>query len=212
MLRKNKYFFYPLIFSVLVTIGILMYLDKASIHLYTNKFYSHFLDWFFALYTHFGDGLFPLVVVLIALFFRYSYALALLINFLVTGGIILLLKFVVFDTSPRPKKYFEQLQTEGLRLIEGLEVHSFNSMPSGHTATAFSIFCMLALLSANKKLGAVFFVLAALVGYSRIYLSQHFLEDVTVGALIGSICAMGVYYLHETRFNTPKLSKSLLNR
>ncbi len=212
MLNKNKYFFYPFIFSVLVAVGILIYLDKMSIHLYSNQYYSNFFDCFFSHYTHIGHGLFLWACILVMFFTRYSHALAMIINFVVTGLVILLLKFVVFDTSLRPKKYFEQLGNEGLRLIEGLEVHSFNSMPSGHTATAFSLFCLLALLTPKKKIGLLYFFLAALVGYSRIYLSQHFLEDVTVGALVGCICAIGVYRFHEAKLRTPKLSKSLFNR
>lgn len=212
MLSKNKYFFYPFIICALIVVGILIYLDKMSIHLYTNRYYNIFFDWFFSHYTHVGHGFFLWAIILVMLFTRYSHALAMLINFAFTGIVILVLKFFVFDTSLRPKKYFEQLGDGGLRFIDGLEVHSFNSMPSGHTATAFSMFCLLALIAKNKKLGIIYFLLAALVGYSRIYLNQHFLEDVTVGALVGCICAIGVYYLHEIMLNSEKLSKSLLNR
>jgi membrane-associated phospholipid phosphatase len=36
--------------------------------------------------------------------------------------------------------------------------------------------------------------LAALGGYSRIYLSQHFLSDVCVGSMIGFIIPFVVFY------------------
>lgn len=212
MLNKNKFFFYPFIFSVLLVVGILIYLDKASIHLYTNNYYNNFFDFFFKHYTDVGHGLFPIALIIIFLFIRYSYSLAMLVNFLLMGGVVLFLKFQVFDHVMRPKRYFEQLGTDGLHFVEGLQVHAMNSMPSGHTATAFSMFCLLALITPNKKWGLVYFALAALAGYSRIYLNQHFLEDVTVGALIGTISAVISYQTHQRWFATEKLSKSLLNR
>jgi membrane-associated phospholipid phosphatase len=63
------------------------------------------------------------------------------------------------------------------------------SFPSGHTCTAFCLFCFLAfiLTPRYKWLGLVFFILAMAVGYSRIYLAAHFFLDVYVGSIIGVI-------------------------
>ena len=47
----------------------------------------------------------------------------------------------------------------------------------------------------NKKLQLLILVAAALVGYSRIYLAQHFLLDVIVGACIGSISGIAAVYI-----------------
>jgi len=38
-------------------------------------------------------------------------------------------------------------------------------------------------------------LLAILAGYSRIYLAQHFLEDIMAGALIGTIFGLVSYHL-----------------
>jgi membrane-associated phospholipid phosphatase len=40
------------------------------------------------------------------------------------------------------------------------------------------------------------FFLALLVAFSRVYLSQHFLIDITVGSIIGSTGALGFYLLY----------------
>jgi len=47
--------------------------------------------------------------------------------------------------------------------------------------------------ASNKAWGLFFLFLAVLVGYSRIYLGQHFLPDVTMGALLGTVTALFVY-------------------
>jgi membrane-associated phospholipid phosphatase len=41
--------------------------------------------------------------------------------------------------------------------------------------------------------------LAALGGYSRIYLSQHFLSDVCVGSIIGIIAPFVVFFLLQNK-------------
>jgi membrane-associated phospholipid phosphatase len=48
----------------------------------------------------------------------------------------------------------------------------------------------------GNKTGHLFILLAAaLVGYSRIYLAQHFLLDVFIGAIIGTVSGILSVYL-----------------
>jgi membrane-associated phospholipid phosphatase len=70
---------------------------------------------------------------------------------------------------------------------------------------------MLALIAPRnwQKLG--FFVLAALAGYSRVYLSQHFLIDITVGSVIGITIIM-LLFLWAGNWEKPWLDKSLIRK
>ena len=43
------------------------------------------------------------------------------------------------------------------------------------------------------------FTIALIVGISRVYLVQHFLKDVYLGAIMGVLIAMGWYYI-QARF------------
>jgi membrane-associated phospholipid phosphatase len=91
-------------------------------------------------------------------------------------------------------KTFEH-STYQYHIIKGLDIHSYNSFPSGHTTSAFALFGMLALLDERKGRGWFFLVIAAMTGYSRVYLFQHFVEDAYVGSIIGTVSTVVVYLL-----------------
>jgi membrane-associated phospholipid phosphatase len=63
-----------------------------------------------------------------------------------------------------------------------------DSMPSGHTAAAFAM--AVALSWRWPRARALWFVVAAGVGVSRILVDRHFLSDVTLGALLGTVIAV----------------------
>lgn len=61
------------------------------------------------------------------------------------------------------------------------------SFPSGHTLAAF-VFAFIIWFE-NKKIGAFAFVLAALIGFSRLYLYVHFPTDVLGGIILAGVLA-----------------------
>ncbi|MFM7194909.1 MAG: phosphatase PAP2 family protein [Bacteroidota bacterium] len=76
--------------------------------------------------------------------------------------------------------------------------------PSSHAANAFAVAMVLWLLLGKQfRWTALTFVVAALVGYTRIYLGVHYPGDVIVGAILGSLIGWGcwkVYLMAEQRF------------
>jgi membrane-associated phospholipid phosphatase len=65
------------------------------------------------------------------------------------------------------------------------------------------MFTFLALVMPYKRLHFIFAVIAGLVGYGRIYLSQHFITDVYTGMIIGVIVTTVIYRLtYEKSFFT----------
>jgi undecaprenyl-diphosphatase len=63
-----------------------------------------------------------------------------------------------------------------------------DSMPSGHTAAAFSM--AVALTHRWPRLGVLWFFLAAGVGVARTLVDRHFPSDVILGALLGTAVAV----------------------
>lgn len=96
-----------------------------------------------------------------------------------------LLKNIVARTRP-----YEVLQSL-TPLIEAQKDYSF---PSGHTGSSFAsavvLFCGL-----PKRYGIPAVVLAALIGFSRLYVGVHYPTDVLCGALIGTGIALLIYMI-----------------
>lgn len=69
------------------------------------------------------------------------------------------------------------------------------SFPSGHTATVFALATSVSLCYPKWYIIAPAYAWAITVGYSRMWLGVHYPSDVLIGALIGSGCAIGSYYL-----------------
>jgi membrane-associated phospholipid phosphatase len=69
---------------------------------------------------------------------------------------------------------------------------------------------LLAFVSSKNGMKLLFLALALLTAYSRVYLSQHWLQDVTAGSFIGTLFSCLWYYLIITRDKLPTLNKSSL--
>ncbi len=195
-----------LIFLILYGIFILNILvqrifhTKTEIHKAINQFHNSFFDIFFRFITHLGDGIFLIFLTLtFFLLKKRKIAINLLLSYLLTGIIVQILKKTFFHDSPRPKKYFEILG-ETLRVVENVEIHSFQSFPSGHSTTVFALATVLILFFENKISQFILGILAVTVAFSRVYLSQHFIEDIAAGSIIGISGAFLSYFLIEKFF------------
>jgi undecaprenyl-diphosphatase len=68
---------------------------------------------------------------------------------------------------------------------------------SGHATNTFGFATLLALLFRNKLFTFTIFLFALLLSYSRIYIGVHFVSDVIVGAVVGVLTAIVVYFLYN---------------
>jgi membrane-associated phospholipid phosphatase len=184
MLRQHKLYFTGLITVLLASALFLMTNGKTAAFISLNSYHPFLLNVFFINYTFVGDGIFALCLIAAMLFYykRKQQGLSLLYSFLISGLAVQLIKNLV--SAPRPKLFFEAGQY--LHFIDGVSLANASSFPSGHTATAFAIATVMVIMMKNKSWQLLVLLAAVLVGYSRIYLAQHFLLDVLVGAVIGS--------------------------
>ena len=72
------------------------------------------------------------------------------------------------------------------------------SFPSGHTASSFAAACgafSMCKGKLQKTFGILAIILAALIGFTRIYLHVHYCTDVLGGIVVGVLCAVAGYFL-----------------
>lgn len=194
-IKSNRWFFIPYIITSLICLYALIISTKSDIHLFFNSYYNDFADVFFKYLTILGDGIIVPFLLIILAFIRFRYAFFLLATYAVSGLFTQLLKRTVFSSVPRPTRYFEDIAQ--LHLVPGVEQLSMKSFPSGHSTTAFAIMICLTFLIKNNLLKLLFFILAALIAYSRVYLSQHFLNDILAGSFIGTVTGLLLYQVVE---------------
>lgn len=197
MLRERKQSLYRL-YSVVLAILFLasLMVRKGQDVLWINGHYSEVEDHLFALITNFGNGTIFIVILLATLFIRFQYTVITAIVWVGHGILVSIFKELLFPGLERPRKV---LDTSVLHFIPGVDVHGYNTFPSGHTATAFCAALLLTLIYRNKRVGFTMLILALLVAYSRIYLLQHFLMDVAAGAIIGCFTTYVVWEMMEAR-------------
>ena len=204
---KSRFFLYGYL-PVLGICLILLYLyGMDPIELWINSHNSLAADSFFRIYTNVGDGLFVVVVCVLLLFYHYGTALFIFSSWLGTSIVVQFIKHIVFPDAPRPRSVLGP----ALHYVDGVTVHAMQSFPSGHTATAFAFFMALSILNKNKWLQLSFLLCALLAGYSRMYLSQHFITDATAGSVIGILVTVLVFILYE-RHHKDWMNKSLVRK
>ncbi len=77
-----------------------------------------------------------------------------------------------------------------------VDVPSSYSFPSGHTGNAFAVAMALTLMMKKKSVAIPAFILAFLIGISRLYLCVHYPTDVLAGIVVGCLCGVGGYFIY----------------
>jgi len=178
--------------------------------LWLNDHHTAFGDFFFKYSTHLGDGFLLAIVALIYLFINYHKFFTFLIAIAFQTVFVHVFKQWLFAGEPRPKLFFQD--TASLNFVEGVAVRSYDSFPSGHTASAFTLAFFLILVSKSTGVRLVIFFTAILVGISRMYILQHFARDVYFGSLFGIISVVLAYMIMASKSELPKLQRGLLNK
>ena len=196
-MKRYLAFYIPYLVFVITFLVLILCNNKADLHLWLTSIYTPIGDLFFHYYTLVGDWV-PYAVVAGLLFYTYRMALFVLVSQLATGLVSIIIKQTW--NEPRPVLYFkEHFPNIQLHQIVGEHLHSVHSFPSGHTITAFAFFLSLCFFTKRPGLHFLYFILALLVGYSRIYLSQHFAIDVLAGSVIGvSVTVLCWFYYNKT--------------
>jgi len=210
ILKKHRAYF-ALYFPFVIMVGYLVFAySKSSIHIYFNQFHSPFFDWFFKYLTFLGDG-WPIAFIALFYLLFISIRQGFLIGFSVifASAITQIFKRFVFGGTLRPVAYFSEVEPYTLHFVEGVDLHIAYSLPSGHTTVAFALTVSIAFIYNTRKMDTFMFIMGALIGWSRVYLSQHFLEDVFMGSIIG---VLGTIVIYSLLYSPKMLTKSRLDK
>lgn len=169
---------------VLGGLVLLLALPPYTITSWANSHYSIGMDLFFSTWTYLAEWPMIVAALLTSFYIQWKYGLS---SSLLFGLQALLVHGIkVYVNANRP---FMSMG-ENLHHVQGVELLSHNSFPSGHTAAAFLAMGLLSMNVRSGWLQALFACMAAGIGYSRMYLGQHFLADVLAGASIALIFLM----------------------
>jgi membrane-associated phospholipid phosphatase len=188
--RDNQFFLIPFFIMLLIFSSLVLFLGNSGLFHLINNNYSTFADYLFLSFSQLGDGIiaFSFVFLLLWISFRQAFTL-LTITLLITILFYLLKQFIFYDFS-RPATYFgEKL----IRMVPGYTPPRLHTFPSGHAATAFSVYLFFAIIVKQNGVKFGLFIIALLVAYSRIYLSAHFPADVICGSLLAVIITVSTY-------------------
>jgi membrane-associated phospholipid phosphatase len=193
--------FFSVALALIVAVFMLIY-GKEHSFLVINKYNSPPFDYVFRYWTYLGDGIIWVPLFLYVSLFKRDYFIAVLASLIICTALTHLLKRMIYPDEFRPIVVLG----EKVRTIQGYYMNREHSFPSGHTSTAFTLALLLASL-VKKNFWVYFFpIIAFFVGYSRVYLAQHFVADVFAGMLIGIISAYLSLLIYERfRKQKPKL-------
>ncbi len=156
-------------------------------------------DFFFKWITLLGE-VYPFIALTFYFFFKKQRPTALKMALV---GIIVLIPIGIFKeifSYDRPATFIENMgYLSSFHFVKNVEIlRGATSFPSGHTAGAFALWSLLAFqFSRNKTLQIVCLFIAIIVGISRVYLAQHFPQDVLFGSAIGVASALIIEFIIE---------------
>lgn len=177
-----------------------------------------FFDGFMKFITIFGDGGIILILLSIALIaFKKTRKIGFaMLGAVAIGALITNITIKPLVARPRPFADESSIYYTWWNLVGAVQESEF-SFPSGH-ATATMSAAMAFFLVGNKKYSWTGFVLALLVGFSRIYLCVHYPSDVLFGFIVGivagtiafAIVAIAYKYLSGTKFGDIVFEKDVI--
>lgn len=199
-LNYKNYFIAAIISCILS--AVLFYssysVGKINLFLFLNNDFGIAADVFFTLWTNLGDG--AIWAVLLFVFLKYSKKnIPLLIAaFIICTVLVQVCKYIIVPNELRPVAAIQP--TSLIHIVQFIEPHETASFPSGHTSAAFCFFLIGCLLINKKWIVPIGLLYAVLVGYSRVYVAQHFPFDVAAGMLVG-VVTVGLSILIQNLWN-----------
>ncbi len=180
---------------------------KEAAFLIINGAHTPFFDFAMPIFTLLGEFYLLIPMLLFVTLRNVKVGVGMAISYACASSITQVLKFCAPWHNDRPVLYF--YQDTRVHYIANYFNSVSHSFPSGHTTLVFSVMMYLALTVKQFSLQFYCLSIATIVAYSRVYLAQHFVEDVLAGSLIGTTFAVLTMVLFT---NNPRINHSYLNK
>ncbi len=193
--RRNVQAFSITAFALALPVaGAVWNTGQLDLHAWVNRWHASWCDAVMRTITHLADGLVPTAIAVFLLFIgTWRSFLMLGLSTGLSAIAVQLLKRQVFADHDRPVMFARDMPL--LHLVDGVTMNHHFSFPSGHATCAFAMCLSFAVLGRRVGAAPAWAALAALLSFSRVYLSQHFTEDVLAGALLGTATGALVWAL-----------------
>ena len=183
---------FSIVLALVITVFLLVY-GKENSFLIINKHNNPQFDYVFKFWTYLGDGIIWVPLFAYVLLYKRDYLVSIVAALIICTLLTQILKKVVFWNDFRPVVVL----ADKVRTIPGYYMNRAHSFPSGHTSTAFTLALLLASIVRRNIWVYIFPSVAFFVGYSRVYLAQHFVTDVLAGIFVGIVSAYLSLLIHE---------------
>ena len=170
------------ILGAILLIGASAFFGRIPVFQLLNTDGGAVLDQFFKWATWGADGWVWIPYLLVVVVLLKKDVKLIILNFLLSTLITQIPKRLIWDTISRP--IASGMPLNEIHTVPGVVMHAYNSFPSGHTATAFTLFLLTIYLFPKKWVFAIGAIFAMICAYSRVYLGQHFPMDLGGGIIV----------------------------
>jgi membrane-associated phospholipid phosphatase len=155
---------------------------RIPVFLFLNRDFGTIADTVLFGFTYLAEGwMWIPYLIIVGWFFKKDKAI-IVYSFVVSTLLTQIPKLLLFPNITRP--IASGIAPNLMHTVKGVTIHQLSSFPSGHTATAFTIFLLTIYIFDRTKMILIGLLYAMLCGYSRIYLGQHFPMDVGGGIIV----------------------------
>ena len=179
----------------MVLFGVSYFYSRETVFLGLNKDLGQVGDILFYYISYLAEGWIWIPYFMLLFGWYKKDALFILLNFLISTLLTQIPKNFIWNSVSRPMG--SGISQDQFHRVEGVDMHLWNSFPSGHTATAFTIFFVTVYFFPKIEVLLIGGIYAVACGYSRIYLAQHFPLDVAGGIMVAILTIILSIYINN---------------